>query len=313
MLPGQIALDLLIAGQEVKTELSRCVRMRFADSACRRCEKACPHGAISMGQGPAIAPEKCNGCLLCEASCPTGAIHGGAEKLAEALKTLAAVPKPVLGCGRQEGVKAHAKVECLGLLASPEMLLAVSAFLPGGFTLNLTRCRGCPNDSIVAKLKAASERLQTLPRFPYREVIHLAEPEQQVDFQERALSRREFFRFFRKKSTSTAAAAIERLQGPTTPLPYRNKRLPPARTLLLEVLPAMPDTFRETVTEQLFPAPTFQAGCTGCTGCVGVCPTGAIAPPPEDGAAPNAERGRCTGCQLCEDFCERGGVIIVSR
>lgn len=313
MLPGQIALDLLTSVQTVRLESSRCVRMRFAASDCRQCEKACPHGAISLGHGPTIAPDKCTGCLLCEVSCPAGAIRGGAEKLAEVLRELLPVPRPVLGCGRQEGVSAHARVGCLGLLASPEMLLALITFLPGGLTLNLTRCRECPNDSVVTKLKAAWERVKTLPHFPCQAAVCLAQQEEELDFRERALSRREFFGFFQKKTTSTATAAIEHWQRPTAPLPYRDKRLPPARALLLDVFPAMSDDFRETVKERLFPEPTFQAGCAGCTGCVGICPTGAIEPPLEDGAAPHADRSRCTDCRLCEGFCGREGVFVVSR
>ena len=44
--------------------------------ACRKCEKNCPAGAITVSNNVAsIDPEKCTNCGLCMSQCPTGAIR----------------------------------------------------------------------------------------------------------------------------------------------------------------------------------------------------------------------------------------------
>ena len=44
--------------------------------ACRKCEKSCPSGAITVNNNVAsIDPEKCTNCGLCMSQCPTGAIR----------------------------------------------------------------------------------------------------------------------------------------------------------------------------------------------------------------------------------------------
>jgi ferredoxin len=43
--------------------------------ACRKCEKVCPHGAISIVNNLArIDYDKCEGCGLCAGVCPTGSM-----------------------------------------------------------------------------------------------------------------------------------------------------------------------------------------------------------------------------------------------
>ena len=44
--------------------------------ACKKCEKACPHGAVTVQNNLAgIDYDKCTGCGACAEACPTGAIH----------------------------------------------------------------------------------------------------------------------------------------------------------------------------------------------------------------------------------------------
>ncbi|MDO4484532.1 MAG: RnfABCDGE type electron transport complex subunit B [Clostridia bacterium] len=63
---------------------------------CRRCEKACKFGAITMVNNlPVIDTEKCRGCMMCAEACPTGAMTGDFEN-----RTKAEINKDnCIGCG----------------------------------------------------------------------------------------------------------------------------------------------------------------------------------------------------------------------
>lgn len=44
--------------------------------ACKKCEKVCPHGAVTVQNNLAnVNYDKCTGCGACAEACPTGAIH----------------------------------------------------------------------------------------------------------------------------------------------------------------------------------------------------------------------------------------------
>lgn len=311
MLPG-VALDLLLSGESVKAEKNRCVHMRFSGTGCCRCVDVCPHQAIVLEPGPIIDPAKCSGCLLCESVCPTGAFADG-DRLARTLASLADIASPVLGCNRRDGVAGHARIGCFGLLASPEILLALCIYLPQGLTLNLTCCGECPNGSIFARLKAALEDLLELPEVQAHQAIRLVDNEKALHFQEKSLSRRELFTFFRTRSTEVAANSLDRLQKADQQASYRAKRLPQRRSLLLGALSGMTKPLRQAVEKRFFPVAEFHDSCRACSGCVGICPTGALAPSLEHAGTPLFKPAQCTDCGLCETFCQRGGITLTLK
>lgn len=63
---------------------------------CRRCEKACKFGAITMVNNlPVIDREKCVGCMMCAESCPTRALWGDFDN-----RLVAEIDKEkCIGCG----------------------------------------------------------------------------------------------------------------------------------------------------------------------------------------------------------------------
>ncbi len=310
MLGGK-ALELLTPTTGIRVDLPRCLHQRFSRTSCRRCEQACPSGALAIDKGPRIDPALCSGCRRCEAACPTGALSGDERALGALATAIAEHPRPVLGC-RGTGVEAHVHTGCLGFLET-ESLLAFALLFPDGLTLNLTQCEVCPNAGITQQLEAALEVLRNLPGDPGANRLRLVRTKAELGFREAALSRREFFTFLRKRSTDAASIATARLQNTPESANGGRKSLPARRRLLLRALPLLSAEVRSRLEAQLFPSLTFGPTCTSCTGCAGICPTGALAASPDDPPRPLFNPRLCIDCSLCAEFCRKGGIVRLSK
>lgn len=306
MLSELVALDGHAEGAP-RLEPGRCLRGRFNRTACRRCEEACPKGAIELaaGQLPAVRADACTGCRRCQASCPTGAL-GDPDELDRAIRELGRRPLPVLGC-RAPGVEAHARVSCLGLL-DEEGLLALAASFPGGLTLNLVHCGTCSSAAVAPALRRSLERVARHEGYPPGG-LRLAETKATLAFAADLLSRRELFSIFRRRSAEAADAAISR-RGPAAPEPYAAKRLPAGRRALLKTLPGLTPPVRAAIEAHRFPALSFTAQCRRCTACAGVCPTGAITTGAGEPPRPVFDGLACTSCGVCVEFCRRRGLDL---
>lgn len=104
-----------------------CIAGTLPATACKRCEAACPHGCIALGEdAPLLDPAACSGCGLCAAACPTGALA------VDGVTLPATVPAQglVLSCERSRAATdapLH-RVACLGGLAVNDWLrLAIAA------------------------------------------------------------------------------------------------------------------------------------------------------------------------------------------
>ena len=281
-------------------DISRCLRMRFCDSSCRRCVEACPHGAVTLDDGLAVNEEVCQGCLLCTTACPSGALEMNAE-FADCLARLAKVPEPVLGCVRT-GETAHAALPCLGGL-SEEHLLSLSHELTGIVTLNLSPCRDCPNISLAAILK---QRLATLTEAGLVSAsarIIIAESPADVHYHPESLDRRGFFNSLRSSLFSSAASILAPHNDASDHRSeYAAKRVPARRLLLNEVRERASQELRTKIQKHFDTAIIIDSGCSTCQGCVAICPTGALKTTSQDNI-PTYDQLKCTACGLCAEFC----------
>ncbi len=310
---AQSSLKLLLPENPVTLTRAHCLRYRFKPAGCQACVGRCPQRALSATErGLELNPATCRGCLLCLGACPTGALEGPHFDLEAKLAALAELPQPVLGCAAG-CAPAHERLPCLGLLAQPELLLAVAAVVPTPLRLDLSACVNCPNGEVAGHLRAALENLEKLEDYPYPGRLVPVTAAEDLHYRPAGVSRREFFSLFRKKSSATAVRLVERLASSPAERPYRNKRVPRFRALLLRVWPVLPEPFRTRAAQAFFPPLRVTNACRGCTGCVGICPTGALAAPAERGGRAEIRAELCTDCGACSTFCRRQAIQMASQ
>ncbi len=314
MLPGSHTLQALAPKDLLKIRRGSCVRHRFAKSSCRQCFEICPSKALEWrDDGLNWDLNRCQGCLLCTASCPAGALQGSEISFVALLQELTAIEQPILACSSMPETVGHARLPCLGILADPELLLAVTLALGRSIRLNLTACTECQNAAIIVPLEKAVQQHGNR-QSATAGTVELIFDTAALDFVERSCSRREFFNLLHNRSKRAGVCVADRLKTDPQQAAYGTKQLPPSRQLLLQVLQQVlqqtPDNLEQSK-NHLFPRRITRADCRTCTGCVGICPTGALLPPTEAGAIPNFSAERCIGCRLCQDFCMQSGLEII--
>lgn len=284
---------------------SRCLRVRFNESSCSRCQAVCPTAAIALEQGMEINRETCSGCLLCTSVCPTGALELSVDFLGCAAQ-LAKVPEPVLGCCRTKE-QANGWLACLGGL-SDEHLLYLSNRLNGTLTINLSRCAECPNSSMLSLLQA---RLDTLVSGGGCRIMTVTTADA-VRHREESVDRRSFFKSFRTSLFQTAAVVMTAgVQETERRSDYTSKRVPDRRQLLLRVLDVVDQQKKKQLEERFFGRITFNEACTACQACAAICPTGALRKNREQPDNPPLfTAADCTACGLCVEFCMDQALVL---
>lgn len=305
---GGYALKALTPETAVTVDRSRCVRHRCRSNPCSKCMDECPVGAISWGAGGInVNSGDCTQCLACLSVCPTAALASPGLSLPRLLSDLAKHPLPVLGCKRQPDVDAHARLPCLGYLAHPEMMVLCALVFPDGLQVNLTACDGCLNGHNLDGISATHGRLRDLvPGHAVKLILN----KEELEFRAPSLSRRQFFLFFRERSTNAAEAMVGHMQHNAEQQSYGNKQVPVIRAMLLAALTALPTAKSRTIRDQLFGKISFTSDCAGSKRCVGVCPTGAIRSAKAAGKHPEADPSLCVYCNSCQAFCRNRGVLI---
>lgn len=288
-------------------DASRCLRMRFNESGCRRCADICPHGAVTLDGGLFIHPEQCRGCLLCTSVCPVGALEQNSD-FAACLVQLSRVAEPVLGCIRTKE-HSNATMACLGGL-SEEHLLALHHSLAGRLTLNLSVCSDCPNYPMIAKLRLQMDTLSASGLACGSCCLDIAESAQEIHYRGESVDRRSFFKSFRSALFSSAAVVLSTGKEQTERrTEYAGKRVPFRRELLNRTRDKLPLELSALTRKHFDSSISFDEGCTTCQGCVAICPTGALKTDLAD-APPIFDLRSCTGCGLCREFCLDGALRI---
>ena len=292
---------------DLVTDASRCLKMRYSESICCYCVDSCPHGAVALDGGLAINRELCRGCLLCTAVCPAGALeqHGNFDVC---LSQLSRVPEPVLGCLRTRGC-ANATMACLGGL-SEEHLLALCHTISGRLTLNLSVCADCPNSAIISPLRQRLDVLSSSGLLNSGCRIVIAETVEQIDYHDESVNRRNFFTSFRNSLFKSASVILSPNDVPVERrTEYALKRLPARRALLNRTVARLADEMKGPLLGRFEHRISFSDSCTACQGCVAICPVGALSTgTPTD--HPQFDPQRCTGCRLCVEFCLEGALKL---
>lgn len=285
---------------DLVTDASRCLKMRYSASSCCRCVDSCPHGAVALDGGLAINRELCRGCLLCTAVCPAGALeqHGNFDAC---LSQLSRVSEPVLGCLRTKACT-NATMACLGGL-SEEHLLALCHTVPGRLTLNLSVCTDCPNSAIISPLRRRLTALSLSGLLKNGGRIVIAETVEQIDYRDESVNRRSFFTSFRNSLFKSASAILSTNDEPAERrTEYALKRLPARRELLNRTVARLANEVKIPLLGRYEHQISFSGSCSACQGCVAICPSGALSTDtPTD--HPQFDPQCCTGCRLCIEFC----------
>ena len=294
---------------DLAVDLSRCLKMRFHASGCRRCVDICPHRAVTLDDGLAIHPDQCSGCLLCTTVCPVGALEMRRD-FSVCLTQLSKVREPVLGCIRTKG-SAHTTLACLGGLAD-EHLLTLLHTLTGSLTLNLTACSDCPNRPMMVLLRQRLDSLAMGSLSARKCRIILADSAKNLHYSQEVVDRRSFFKsvghYLFKGADTILFPANEQEQKRSE---YGEKRLPIRRELLNRIRAAIPPEGQVKIRKDFDFFVSFGNNCTSCQGCVAICPTGALQTKSAE-TPPVFDQLLCTGCGLCSEFCLDGAVQIYS-
>lgn len=293
-----------------QVDQSRCLRMRLSGFSCTECIDICSPEAIQINdKGIGVKRDSCSGCMLCTSSCPSNSFVIDSQNFYKTIDILKNARAPVLGCSLREGVQAHAKIPCLGVV-SEEHLVALMSLIDDEVQINLTNCGGCANRAVVAVLKDRLSKARRKIPTHISEKIKLIEDEADLHFKQISYTRRGFFGAV-KSHTAQAVIMLLKNDDQNAAQAYSDKSLPFRRKLLNSTIVSVAEEEKKAIATNYYYSAHFDERCNRCDSCVAMCPTAALR---VDGNGSEDrlvfDTFRCSGCGLCESFCIENAVRI---
>lgn len=304
----------------------RCVRYRYAYSACSRCVDVCPHEAIKLSgttqvnndanadhyDGVRIAPDVCQSCALCVAACPTEAFSATGLSAEGLLKRAGKATRFAISCA-PSAAAADAVVPCLGALNAA----ILAEFARRGVALVLRgsdHCAQCPHAAsgvpMIAAQRAAYADLRTLAASVW------AEPDWcETDDAPHARdtdhdpARRALFRRAVAEVEAVVSGSNEQAAPPLKAIRAAAPFLPERKSLLNGLFPERAEEVLRVPRQPAIAVEDWQVarGCTHCEACARACPTGAIQLLESNTAWRLAIlNDRCVACEVCAEVCQPG-------
>lgn len=294
----------------IKIDQSRCLRMRFNRSTCKKCFVCCNANAININNGLTINRKACSECMLCVSECPSGALQIDNLNFFSAIAKLREICQPVLSCNIRPGLQSHVKVFCLGFL-SEEHIIALSVFTKEPLQINLTQCGDCRNGFIMDVFKKRLNAVSAKTSINIYEKIMPVEATTDLHYQDISYDRRRFFRAVKNFTIQKAVGLLDDTTRNECVSAYSVKKLPPKNEVLNKMLPVVTDEIYRDLIRNYYYNISANESCNDCFACVGMCPTGALKiltkeSPPEL----SFNTSLCIGCGLCEDFCINNAICI---
>ena len=308
-----------------------CLSCRSPLAQCDACARACPRQALELDarSAPAELTEACLDCGQCAAACPTGAL--AAPGFETAIAEVSAGSSAALDCYRvpAEADQAEFRVPCLGGLSRADLVHLARASGQGPILLDRGWCGDCPlggrgttgsgaraephpaagavaeAQTLLAEYgvpAARQPRLEQAPLPAGRARPALPSAAEEARITRRGLARR---LLGHAQETRDAVAATGTRPSVSETVPRSLPSTPRERllTALAELGTAPPPRLAARI--------TISSGCRNHGVCAAICPTGALQPAPEQGAAGlELEPWRCIGCRLCERACPEAAVAV---
>ncbi len=262
----------------------RCLLERNSVDGCDKCEKACPHEAISLeSYRVEISDVNCTGCGICTNVCPSFALEYPLGTVQEALTR----NKGRIRCSKVAG--SGDEVRCLGQLTAGVLADASSKF--DELTLLHGPCTSCNIGSADVPALTMNVVLEARKLVAGKVLVKDSSGEKEHGVE---VGRRDFFGAMlggaKRKAAELLPSLPEEFLEPTTgTLPQENR------------LRAMAAKRSEAA---VWPSILVGKGCTLCPVCENVCPTNAIKRSLFDwNGSLELNTLACTGCNACVVSC----------
>ena len=291
---------------------SRCTRVRWRNSSCRRCIDVCRSDAISIDQmGISVNPDLCTNCMLCASECPTGALLSSDDDIRKLIAVLDKSEVPTIGCRHLSEINCHFKAECLGFLSERHLMILMFA-LKFPLQLNLTSCSACANGHIVTFLESRIAEIKKKFSDNMEVKFRKVKNKKNLVFKSIQYNRRQFFREIKDKigkSTTEIVGNLEKIN----PSSYKAKVVPDIIDAFNALIPSLNKELQEDVLSNYSFAASIGKSCNYCLICVATCPTGALVRDNNDGRTMKTIKfygSKCCGCDLCVESCARDAISV---